>query len=308
MNTKRILPGALTAALLASTVAFAQSDRAPPPQPAPDAGAASPGVEWDKKRLDRLERNVERLENTIAHIKPQNAPPNLIEPDPEVVALEARVEDALSRVGDLETALRRMNGELDQANIEVEKSHKAEAAARTDADALQARVAQLEAKLTAIQQAQAATGQGGQPGQLGAGAPPEAAAPAGDPATDFKAAMQLMRSGEYDGASKALQDYLAHYPSGHDVPEAHYQLAETLYMREAYGDAAPEYVASLKGWPKTRWAPDALEKLSETLDKIHNRKEACGAIDEFQRRYAKEAAPAVKARAAALRSRAKCSA
>ena len=39
-------------------------------------------------------------------------------------------------------------------------------------------------------------------------------------------------------------------------------------LREAYSDAAPEYVASLKGWPKARWAPDALEKLSETLDKI----------------------------------------
>ncbi|MEI9905612.1 MAG: hypothetical protein WDN06_17935 [Asticcacaulis sp.] len=57
---------------------------------------------WDAKRLQQLDRDVRKLERSVARVQNKASPPILIEPDPEVVALQATV-DTLSRKQDEQT-------------------------------------------------------------------------------------------------------------------------------------------------------------------------------------------------------------
>jgi TolA-binding protein len=63
----------------------------------------------------------------------------------------------------------------------------------------------------------------------------------------------------------------------------------------------------VKSWPQTAWAADADVKLSLSLIALNKPREACAALSEFDRHYAK-ANPAEKTRAAAARIKAKCAA
>jgi tol-pal system protein YbgF len=304
MIATRAISAALAAALLASVSASAQTDQSPP-QGASQGGA--PGVEWDKKRLDRLERSVDRLENTIAHMKPDKAPPNLVEPDPEVIALEARADELNQRVTDMQDALAKVNGALDAANLEIDRSHKAEADARGVNDALTTRVAQLESKLAAMEQAQAAAAApaaNAAGGQLGAGGP--TGATTGDSATDFHAAMQLVLNDNWSEAAKAFSDFVQRWPNAPEAAEAHYWLAETYYRRDDQPNSALEYAASIKDWPHSKWAPDATVKLAYAFSYLGRNKDACATLGEFDRRYGKAAGASVKSRAETLKTKAKC--
>ena len=309
MISKRILPAVLMGALLftvgASAPALSQDER-----PAA-AGPAAPGIEWDKKRLDRLERAVERLDNTIAHMKPDRAPPNLVEPDPEVVALEARADEMTAHIGDLESALRKINGDLDNANLELDKSHKAAADAHAANDALAARVAALEGKIADIEKAQAAAAAAAAPppaadGSTGVSGGSMGAAPTGDSAAEFRSAMALMTNGDYSGASQAFAAFVAKWPNAAETAEAHYRLAETYYVRDDQPNSALEYAASLKDWPHAKWAPDATVKLAQAFSNLGHDKDACATLGEFDRRYAKDATASVKSRAVSLKTKAKC--
>jgi tol-pal system protein YbgF len=312
MIAKHALPAVLTAALLASalgaTAAWAQSD-----QGGPAAAAPAPGIEWDKKRLDRLERAVDRLENTIAHQRPDRAPPNLVEPDPEVIALESRTDDLTQRLTDLQDVLTKVNGALDTANIEITRSHKAEADERAANEELKARVAQLETKLTAMEQAAQAAqaAQAGAPNTLGGGAAGQpgdgggAAAPS-DPAGDFKVAMDLILSNDFTGAGRAFNAFVTKYPDDAHAPEAHYWLGEIAFRLDDQQNAVAEYAKAIERYPKAKWAPDAMVKLARGLAYLKHPHEACAALGEFETRYARSAGASVKASAASVKTAAKC--
>lgn len=68
-------------------------------------------IQWDKRRLDQLDRNVRRLERAVTQ---RNAAgqPVLVEPDPEVVALQGRVDLMNRRLQDLEATVLRVNGDI----------------------------------------------------------------------------------------------------------------------------------------------------------------------------------------------------
>jgi tol-pal system protein YbgF len=304
--------GAL-AALACAVPALAQDYAPGPVNPPPASGApgsatapAPAPIEWDKKRLERLERNLRKLENELARLQPTKAPPQLVEPDPEVVALQGRVDDQAQHIQDLEAALKKVNAALEQATFDVETLKKDDAAGHADADALRARITDLEGQVKAL--APPPPPPAGGPAPTGQAAPGDAAAtpPAGDASEAFKAAMKTMRGGDYAGASKAFEDYLATWPDGADAPEAHYRLAETLYVRDDQANAAQEYARALKGSLKAPWSPDAMVKLGMSLQAQGRNAEACKAEAEFTRRFATTAPAAVKARASALKTKAKC--
>ena len=120
--------------------------------------------------------------------------------------------------------------------------------------------------------------------------------------------MRQMRDGDYQGASKAFEAYLAAWPDGADAPEAHYRLAETFYVGGDQRSRAEEYARALKGWPKADWAPDAAVKLAAALQSLGQGDETCAALSEVRKHYASTAAPTVKARADALDAKARCKA
>ena len=130
---------------------------------------------------------------------------------------------------------------------------------------------------------------------------------AADQAADYARARQLMLEGQYPAASSAFQDYLDRYgDAGANAPEARYWLGQTLFVRKAYGDAAAAYIGALRGWPVKPWAPSAMVKLSMALIEMNKPADACGALDEFGRRYQAAASAETRALAATARVRAKC--
>lgn len=294
-------------ALAASGVAFAQTPlerRAAERQQeaslqrtasAQAAQPAPPPIAWDERRLERLERNVRRLERAIQQAAgADRIPPELTEPDPEMVALRESMDLQNGKVADLEAALQRLNGQLETLTYELQQSRRAQTAAETANRQLVERVTALETRL-AEQQAAAAAEQAAQP------------TVSGDAAADFAAAKKLMLDGEFEAASRALDAFIQGYPGDRNLPEANYLLAETRFVRDDHQGAAASYATALRGWPTQRWAPDGTVKLATSLLNLNRNPQACAALAEFDRRYAATAAASVKTRATALRQRARCS-
>ena len=208
-------------------------------------------------------------------------------------ATQTEAAAARTRVDDLEATLRSLNGTVEGLTGELAQARRDLVAAQAQNRTLTERIARLESGQAELSARGAAQVQA------------QAQATAADPAAAFAAARTLMQSGRFEDAGKAFEAYTVRHAEQPDAAEAHYWLAETLTLRRNPSDAAQSYIAALEGWPQTPWAPDALVKLSTVLIELKEPAEACKSLAEFERRYA--AAPAaVKTRARAAKTRAKC--
>lgn len=285
LSRKTLMASAVTAALLAGVfgtgAVVAQSrDDAPPP-----------GVEWDKRRLERLERNVRKLENQLARAnRGPDAPLTIIEPDPEVTALTGRFNEMTDKLSDMESAMRRLNGELETATMELNRARQDAVEARNELGPLRTRIAELETRIATL--------------ESGAVAGSEEAA--GDPQVEYDAALKLVQDGSLLEGGRAFEAFIAKYPDAPQTPEAHYRLAETLFNRDEAELAVASYSRSLRGWPETRWAAEATLKLATSLAIIGRNPQACAAVAEFDKRYAASSSATARNRAASIKTRAKC--
>jgi len=251
---------------------------------------APPAIEWDKRRLERLERNVRRLEAQLARAnRDPNAVPTIIEPDAETVALQARVNEMHDRLLDMEATLRRLNGELESAGMDLGRARQETVEARNEIGPLRTRIAELETRIATLEAGAVQTG-----------------AEAGDPQGEFDAAMRLVNEGSLNEGGAAFEAFIKKYPDAEQTPEAHYRLAETLYSRDESELAVASYSRALKGWPQTRWAAEATLKLATSLANIGRNQQACAAAREFDTRYASSSSANARNRSAAIKSRAKC--
>lgn len=256
-----------------------------------------PAIAWDARKLERLDRNVRKLERALTQ---RNAAgdPVIIEPDAEVVALMGRIDLMDRRLSDLESTLVRANGSLEDAASDLAAAQRANRDLTGRLDALTRRVAELEAARAEVE---AAARSGGAPG---GGLTPRS--PSGSETGDFDAAMRLMRDGNYGAAGQAFELFIVTWPDSTRRGEAHYRLAETRFIAEDEAGAAQAYAVALMGWPTTPWAADATVKLAESLLATERTPQACQALGEFDRRYASGAAAAVHTRAQQVRARARC--
>ena len=258
------------------------------------------------RRMDRLEKDVRQLKSIFTQARDTGQPVTVrltSDPDPSVAALQTRVDD-------LEAAARSRNAQIETLAHDAAVARKDAADANAHAQALEDRLAKLEARLGA-----AAGGMGPSastapspftaPAQSAAQSP---AAPSAGGADDaFRQAKQLLLDGQYAAASNAFQSFVAAYGDTAHAPEARYWLGETLFIRGLYSDAAAAYIGAVRGWPKTAWAPDAVVKLARALVALNKAPDACRTLDELGRRYP-AASASTKARAADTRAAAKCAA
>jgi tol-pal system protein YbgF len=276
----------LKAVLLASALALTALPamaQTPMPDPLDDRSA---------KRLDKMEKVVRELRSIVFQGR-DTGKPVIVQP----AETDAQIAGLSEKLGDLEQTLTKLNGQNEVLTHDLDQSRRANEAQKARADALDQRLAALE-KQIADQQAVAA-------------APPVVAPPAAvaasDPASAFKQARQLLLDGDYGAAESAFGGYVATYPDSAKAPEARYWLGETQFVREAYSDAAGNYLGALRGWPQTSWAPDAVLKLSRSLVALKKPTDACKTLDELAKRYPKAPA-AITSKAATTRVQAKCAA
>lgn len=248
----------------------------------------------DARRLDRMEQVMRELRSIVFQGR-DSGKPVVVQP----AETDYQLQELTRRIADLEQALTRVNGQLETTNHDLEM-------AKRDAEALKRDNKALADRLGGVEQRQVAPAPEGPAPDL-AGGSDSAGAPVQTASEAFTAARQLMLSGDYTGAEGAFRDYVDRYDDSAKAPEARYWLGKTLAARGASADAAQAYIGAIRGWPATAWAPDATVELSRSLIAIKKPVDACQILGEFDRRYPKATA-AVKGRAAAARTQAKCAA
>lgn len=278
------LKSALLAVLLSSTAAVAAAQTPLPP--------ADPLDDRSAKRVERMEKVVRELRSIVFQGR-DTGKPVVVQP----AETDAQIASLNQRLSDLEQTLTRLNGQNETANFELTKANRAAADQKGRADALEQRLAALETAFNDLKTQAAAAPVAGD-------VPPPPPPPAEAPAA-FKQAKDLLLGGDYGAAEQAFSAYVTNYPDNARTPEARYWLGETLFVREAYTDAAGAYIGAIRGWPQTSWAPDATLKLARSMVALKKTSDACRTLDELAKRYPK--APAnVTSRAASTRVAAKC--
>ncbi|MFO1185296.1 MAG: tol-pal system protein YbgF [Bauldia sp.] len=121
---------------------------------------------------------------------------------------------------------------------------------------------------------------GGSPGQ-----PASPAARSGNPRAEYDVAYRHILAGEYVEAEKGLRAFLTAYPEDRLAPDAEYWLAESLFGRALYRDAAEELVNAYKAYPKSPKAPDTLLKLGLSLYNLGERDAACQTYAKLVKDY-----------------------
>ncbi|WP_225910362.1 tol-pal system YbgF family protein [Brevundimonas pondensis] len=218
-------------------------------------------VQWDKRRLDQLDRNVRRLERALTQ---RNAAgqPVLVEPDPEVVAMQGQVSILERRLADVEQTFQRMNADSERLTFQLDE-------ATRDNAALSRRLRDLEGR---VERAEKAAEE-----EAELNGPIVANSPTGDAAQDLTAALRLLGT---DGArgQRALETVIVTWPNTPQSREANSRLGDLHVAARDNAAAVPAYAAALNGWPRTPWAPETTLKLAEALRATdRNNTQACGA-------------------------------
>ena len=251
-----------------------------------------PAVEWDVRRLDTLDRNVRRLERALTQ---RNAvgQPVLVEPDPEVVTLQGQVATMERRLGDVEATVQRMNGDFERITLQVDETARNGETLSRRLQAAETRIQTLEAAKAALETAAAAEAEA-------------ARSPTGSAAGDLTAA-QSLAAADPAGAARAYETLIENWPDTTQAREAGSRLGDLRRGSDDMAGAVAAYAAALNGWPTTSWAGETTLKLARALAATDRKPQACGALGEFNRRYAATASASLKTIAGQVRTQAACS-
>lgn len=249
-------------------------------------------IQWDARRLDQLDRNVRRLERAVTQ---RNAAgqPVLIEPDPEVIALQGRVDVMDRRLRDLEATVQRVNGDLERLTFQLDERGR-------DNEILTRRLRETDARVqTLVAAAETAAMQRQAEEQANA-------SPTGSASGDLTQARALVATDRAGGVA-ALEKVIANWPDTGEAREAEWRVGDALRAGNDHVGAVGAYARALRGWPTASWAGEVTLKLARGLLATRRQNEACGALGEFDRRYAARASADLKAVAARVRAEAACS-
>lgn len=246
-------------------------------------------IQWDKRRLEQLDRNVRRIERALTQ---RNAAgqPVIVEPDPEVIALQGRVDLIDRRLLDMEATVQRVNGDLERLTFQLDEAGR-------DNTALGARVRDAEGRLRTMEQAAAREAE--------LNAPIPTTSPTGDATRDLTAAVRLAATDPARG-DRALQTVISAWPDTPQAREASSRLGDLRVSAGDHAGAVSAYATALQGWPTAPWAAATTLELANALNATDRKTQACTALTEFTRRYAEAASPAVRTRATETRTRIGC--
>ncbi len=141
--------------------------------------------------------------------------------------------------------------------------------------------------------------------QQGTGVEQVALAPTTDtPEALYEKYYESLLRRQFGDAETGFRDFLSKYPQHSLAGSAQFQLGETFYAQGKYEDAARNYLAGYKTYPKSRRAPDSLMKLGLSLSKLGQKEQACNALASVSTEYPR--AVEVKKRADAEYKRGGC--
>ena len=86
-------------------------------------------------------------------------------------------------------------------------------------------------------------------------------------------------------AETGFKTFISQNPKHPSVSKARYWLGETYYVKGRYKQAAQSFLTGYRSHPKGARAPESLLKLGMSLNKLGQKKQACGAYAEVRRSY-----------------------
>ena len=101
------------------------------------------------------------------------------------------------------------------------------------------------------------------------------------PEEEYQKAFDMIRNQEFDNAKKSFQIFINNHGNNKLSGSAHYWLGEIYILKKEYREAALILAEGFQKFPKSIKAPDMLYKLSESLIMIDKKKNACSTLEKL---------------------------
>jgi tol-pal system protein YbgF len=113
---------------------------------------------------------------------------------------------------------------------------------------------------------------------------------------DYRAAVELVKSGKSDEAITALHAFLQHYPRNDYADNAQYWLGEVYYAQKDYQHALAEFRATIETYPRGNKVPDALLKVGFCYASLGQADKAKAVLEQVTNLYPKTEPAALAAK------------
>ena len=244
------------------------------------AGTFAQAPVVDARELDERLKRLERLFGSESLFKLFDEVEAL---GTEVRELRGQMEALSHRIDQMEERQRQLYLDADQRLQRIESAAPAQAAGSSPQPG-----AQPAAPTTPTQTAT--------PGQTPAATAPAARTPDAtgvDPFAEqqaYQSAFDLLKSGRYDEAAVAFQQFIAEFPTGSYADNAQYWLGETFYITRRFEQAVQEFERLVSTHPTSQKLTHALLKIGYSHDELGNLEEAERALSELIERHPQSAA------------------
>jgi tol-pal system protein YbgF len=114
--------------------------------------------------------------------------------------------------------------------------------------------------------------------------------------TDYRAAVELVKSGDKDGAVTALRKFLENHPRHEYADNAQYWLGEAFYAGKDYKNALLEFRATIETYPRGNKVPDALLKVGYCYQALGQPEKARAVLEQVVNLYPKTEPAALAAK------------
>lgn len=234
--------------------------------------ATLPGISWAGE-AESLQSRVERLERIIQGQGLMNL---------------------ITRVDQLQHEVKRLNGENESLNHELEQMRKRQREMYIDLDERLQQQVQAPAPLQpSVTEDPANTVE---PSVTETQTPeePEAAAPATNDSAPaavengeaaYQSALQTLRSGQYEAAVTALQAFPEQYPDSIYLPNAYYWQGEAKYVLREFADAAALFQIVIDQYPSSTKVSDAILKRGFSEDEMGDTQRAITTLNQVIEQY-----------------------
>lgn len=117
--------------------------------------------------------------------------------------------------------------------------------------------------------------------------PSESVAATGTPnaGADYDSAVELIQSRQYEQAEMSLRQFLQSHPRDSRVPGATYWLGESYLARGRTREAAEQFLKVSTDYARSPQAPEAMLKLSVSLNALGAKEQACATLAELERKF-----------------------
>ena len=106
----------------------------------------------------------------------------------------------------------------------------------------------------------------------------------------YQSAFELLKSGRYEEAAAALQQFMVEYPVGSYADNAQYWLGETYYIMRRFDQAVQEFERLVSTYPNSQKITPALLKLGYAHDELGNKAEAERVLGDLVEHHPQSAA------------------